>query len=438
MNSTLKIAYYGFVKKGAGSGSGGQFLILEELLKRGVQIDFYGWKGFTEPTELLTYPNFCYIPLSDTAIVRFAVRLIPPRLHKSFFTVFSPLLINRLNRRVIQREISEHHATKKYDLLFFVELCSPFKVEGLPTISWLQGSPQTEWFFIQKARKTIVSLCGIGLYLKLAVLYRLKARQAKKEISYSDILICGSSWSKEQLIQYGVTSEVIKILPYPLDMNLFKFTKTRADSSTKKQKVFLYLGRVDPRKRLDLLLAAYALVLQERQDVKLKIIGGMSYVKGYHKLIDNFAYPDYLEYQSSIERSQVPELMASCDVLIQPSEGENFGSSVAEALCIGLPAIVGSTNGTKDFIDPSFVFEEYSPECLKQVMLEALNKIEENQEAIALKGRRTAEQNFNVSHVVNRLQDVFQEAQALSAKPQNLDKAQSRITVSTTQNLGEF
>ena len=412
MNPPLKIAYYGFVKNGAGSGSGGQFLILEELLKRGMQVDFYGWKGFTEPTELLNYPKFCYIPLTDTAIVRFAVKLIPSRLHKYFFTVFNPLLINRLNHGVIQKEISKHHTTRVYDLLFFVELCSLFKIQGLTTVSWLQGSPQTEWSFIQKARKTIVSLCGISLYIKLAILYRLKARQAKKEVSYSDFLICGSSWSKEQLIQYGVASEVIEALPYPMDMNLFKFTKTKADS-TKKQKVFLYLGRVDPRKRLDLLLEAYALVLQERQDVKLKIIGGISYAKGYRKLIDNFAYPDHLEYQPSIERSQVPELMTSCDVLIQPSEGENFGSSVAEALCVGLPVIVGSTNGTKDFIDPSFVFEEYTPECLKRVMLKALDKIEQNQGAIALDARRTAEQNFDVSHIVDKLQDIFQKAQVL-------------------------
>lgn len=433
MNSTLKIAYYGFVKDGAGSGSGCQFLILEELLKRGMQIDFYGWKGFTEPTELLTYPNFCYIPLTDTAIIRFAVKLTPPRLHKTFFGVFNPLLINRLNRRVLQKEVSKYHVAKRYDLLFFVELCSLFKISGLPTISWLQGSPQTEWFFIRKVRKTIISLCGMGLYLKLAVFYRLRARQAKKEILCSDFFVCCSSWSKEQLVQYGVAPEVIKALPYPMDMSLFKFRKPRADS-TKKQKVFLYLGRIDPRKRLDLLLEAFALVLQERQDVKLKIIGRIPYAKGYRKLIDNFAHPDHLEYQSFIERSQVPDLMASCDVLIQPSEGENFGSSVAEALCAGLPVIVGSTNGMKDFINPSFVFEEYSPECLKQVMLEALDKIEEDQEAIALEGRQTAEQNFNVSNIVDELQNFFQEAQALNTKSQKLDKARSNITVSTTQN----
>ncbi len=115
-------------------------------------------------------------------------------------------------------------------------------------------------------------------------------------------------------------------------------------------KVFLWLGRSEPRKRLDLLLEAYGLLLQGRQDVRLKIIGGFVWASGYKQLIDRFEYPEYLKYQPSIDRAKVPELMAQCDMLIQPSEGENFGFSVAEALCCGLPVIVGPTNGTKDFI----------------------------------------------------------------------------------------
>ena len=263
MNSTLRIAYYGFAKKGAGSGTGGQFLILEELLRRGLQIDFYGYKGFTEPTELLAYQNFCYIPLPETAILKFMMKLIPTHLQKFFFMVFNPLVINRLNYRVTKREIAERHATKKYDFLFFVELCSPFKIEGLPTISWLQGAPQTEWLFIQRSRRAIVSLCGIGLYIKLAIFYHLKARQAKQEIPYSDFFICGSYWSKAQLVQYGVPSGVIKALPYPMDVNMFKFANSKAGPSTKKQKIFLYLGRIVPRKRLDLLLEGVLKVIAD-------------------------------------------------------------------------------------------------------------------------------------------------------------------------------
>jgi glycosyltransferase involved in cell wall biosynthesis len=38
------------------------------------------------------------------------------------------------------------------------------------------------------------------------------------------------------------------------------------------------------------------------------------------------------------------------DVLCQPSDEENFGSSVAEAQACGLPVIVGRTNGNADYL----------------------------------------------------------------------------------------
>jgi glycosyltransferase involved in cell wall biosynthesis len=150
--------------------------------------------------------------------------------------------------------------------------------------------------------------------------------------------------------------------------------------------------------------------LQERQDVHLKIFGGFSWAPGYKKLIDNFKFPERLEYHASIDRAKVPELMEQCDVLIQPSEGENFGTSVAEALCCGLPVIVAPTNGTKDFISPSsFICKDYTPKSLKETMLQAIKAMEQDREKLALDARETAEKNFGVSRVVDSLEDIFHE-----------------------------
>ena len=404
MNKEIKIACYGYVRKNGGSGSGAQFNILEELLKRGIKIDFYGRKDDIYPQELLEYDNFNLFHVKMT-LLTYLANLIPKANYLLFvYAGFS-------QAQLLKQEVLENHQNKNYHLLLSLEKLSQFQIEDIPTISWVQGSPQSSWYFIQKLRKKIVSLCGIGLYLKLKVFYTLKAIQAKSEISFSDLIICTSQWTKEQLIEYGVQPKAVKVLPLPIDLNFFKLNGSRPNKNRSDSKVFLWLGRSEPRKRLDLLLEAYALILQERQDVQLKIIGGFAWAPGYKKLIDRFEFPEYLEYQPSIDRAKVPELMSQCDVLIQPSEGENFGSSVAEALCCGLPVIVGPTNGTKDFISSSsFVFEEYTPESLKKTMLEAVEAIEQKREKLALDARETAEKNFNVSQVVDNLENIFQEA----------------------------
>ncbi len=418
MNQTLRIACYGIVNKNSGSVAGAGFLILEELLERGFQIDFYGFKDYIYPQELLKYKNFHYIAVPrKSPLVRSFLRTLPKQLKKAVHPLAYSLFFNRSNKKAVRETILDNYQTRKYSLLLVLGLYSPLRVEDIPVISWVQGPPKTEWYFIHKHRKTLISLCGIGLYIKLRIFYVFKAIWARSETRNSDILICGSQWSKEQLVIYGVKPEAIKVLPYPIDTSLFKLNDFPKDKKEDDSKVFLWLGRIDLRKRLDLLLEAYRLVLQERQDVKLKIFGGFSYAKDLKKLIDRFEFPEYLEYQPSIDRSQVPELMAQCDILIQPSEGENFGSSVVEALCCGLPVIVGPTNGTKDYISPSsWVFEHYEPQSLKNAMLQAIEAIEQDREKLALEARQTAEENFSVSRVVDRLEDIFQETLGLQRR----------------------
>ena len=100
--------------------------------------------------------------------------------------------------------------------------------------------------------------------------------------------------------------------------------------------------------------------------------------------------------------------MSSFDILIQPSEAEDFGSAVAEALCCGVPVIVGTTNGTKDYIGSnSWVFEEYTIESLAQTMEVAINAINKNREEIFNNSRLTAEKEFLTTRVVDKLEEIF-------------------------------
>lgn len=413
MNKNLRIACYGFVEEGGGSITGAHFLILEELLKRGVQIDFYGKKNFSYPEKLCKYQNFRLFDIKKPSI-NVLLKPIPNGLFKKMIMLIiqNVFLIRQSNFQLMRQTILANHQQHKYDLWFFLGYYSPFNFEDIPTVSWVQGPPQQiQWSLIQNLRKQIISLCGYWFYLKAKVAYAIKIRAAKSGINNSDVLICGSQWSKEKIIEYGVKAKAIEILPYPVDINLFKLNSSSAEKKPTDSKVFLWLGRSEPRKRLDLLLDAYALVLKERQDVKLKIFAGFSWAPDYKKLIDRFEEPEYLEYQPYIDRAKVPELMNQCDVLIQPSEGENFGTSVAEALGCGLPVIVGQTNGTKDFINSSsFVFEDYTPESLKETMLQAIEAVEQKRESLALDARKTAEQNFEVSQVIDNLLKIFDKA----------------------------
>ncbi len=414
----LRVACYGLLKgRNDGSSASAYFLILEELLKRGHQIDCYSWKDYNDPLDLLEYKNFSlsYIVSDRPWLQRFQslINIFPGKLKDILQGFAYELFIHDLGQQDAQKNILNNHRSKKYDLLLFLNIHGLFKAADIPVISWPQGASWPNWLCIQKHKDTIIYLCGKTLYFKLMAFYYMKERRIKPQMRKSDILICGSEWSKEQFVSlYGFSSKSVETLPYPVDLSQFKpYDLPSADKSNDDKKVFLWLGRSEPRKRLDLLLEAYKLLLIERQDVLLKIIGGFSWAEEYKKLIDEFEFSEYINYSPSIPRTKVPELLAQCDFLIQPSEGENFGTSVAEALCCGMPVIIGPTNGTKDYIGlSSFVFDKYSPQSLKDTMVKAIQSIKQDREKLSREARSIAEANFDLSIITDRLEEIFQRA----------------------------
>src|SRR5207237_4252463 len=78
------------------------------------------------------------------------------------------------------------------------------------------------------------------------------------------------------------------------------------------------------------------------------------------------------EARPPVPRTDVPRLLAECDVLVQPSHNENFGFSVAEALASGRPVVVGPTNGTGEYGgDVGFRFGDYTPSTVADAMQRA-------------------------------------------------------------------
>jgi glycosyltransferase involved in cell wall biosynthesis len=160
--------------------------------------------------------------------------------------------------------------------------------------------------------------------------------------------IVGSAWSREFLSGYGIPPAAIYALPYPTDLK--QFSPAAAEMPAADRPMVLWLGRTVPRKRLDLFLSACAKLIQASRDIDVCVVGGFDFAPGYAKLIEQFPSPNRLQYIRNLPREQVVPLLRAASVVVQPSEDENFGSAVAEALACGTPVVLGPTNGTADYI----------------------------------------------------------------------------------------
>jgi len=410
MNSSIRhirIACYALIAKDSGSIASANYLIIKDLLNNGYEIDFYALKGFQNVDDFLSYQNFHYIPISLKSIQSVWDNLEKlPKNGGILYTLWSKIS-TAIYFNLLKKIAQENHNGNPYDMVLVLGLPNFFELNGVHKISWLQGTLDTEIAIIDKLKDQIISLSGLTEYIKLKLFYMLRSFTYTKVANSSDLFIGGSQWTKVSLELSGLKN--VHALPYPIDIELFK-PQELMPKRTDDQIRFLWLGRIVPRKRLDLLLDAIALLISENQNVHLTIIGSFAYANGYSQLLDRFKYPERITYAPGINRLDVPNLMSSIDVLVQTSEAEDFGSSVAEALCCGVPVIVGTTNGTKDYIgSSSWVFAEYTVQSLKKTMEVAIESIKTHKEEISRNCRLVAEQEFSTHKVISKFEELYRQ-----------------------------
>jgi len=109
--------------------------------------------------------------------------------------------------------------------------------------------------------------------------------------------------------------------------------------------VVTFLGRLHPITRLDLLAEAFAIVRHARPNARLIVAGPDE--GGYRQHVEPLFAPVAREtrWLGAVDDDAIAALLASTDVLVQCSDSESFGMSVAEALSAGVPVVVTKQSG---------------------------------------------------------------------------------------------
>ena len=289
-----------------------------------------------------------------------------------------------------------------------------------------QGAPGTDARSILRQSSEVRRLGGAAIALKWQILARVRlSRWGLPPFENADHLIVGSSQSKRTLHSlFGIADNRISKLPYPIDLELFDLQvsesvmpdsqaqSSAADRQGVQQELRIcWLGRIVPRKRLDLFLDGAALAIRKGIELRLTIVGGVGFIQGYEKMIEAFPFRDRLTWKKSVLRKEVPQLLHAHDLLVQPSDEEDFGSSVAEAQACGLPVIVGQTNGNADYLCSRDIhLKDDRAETLCDAYQEMSRRKACGRWGNPRKSRECAERYFSLENVATSLIDILKAA----------------------------
>lgn len=151
---------------------------------------------------------------------------------------------------------------------------------------------------------------------------------------------CTCQQEAEELRQLGVDCD-IRIIPHPYT------GPVRNSTGSESGLRLLFLSRLHPMKGLDVLLPAFAEVVSHHPDAELVVAGSgePNYEKKIKRRTERLDIVESVSFPGFVTADDKEDAFDSCDVFILPSQRENYGIAVVEAMARGLPVVISGEVG---------------------------------------------------------------------------------------------
>ena len=181
-----------------------------------------------------------------------------------------------------------------------------------------------------------------------------------EEVALADLVIVGSKFCAQTMIENGCAASKIRVVPYGYDESIFSKPKILSINENAPVQ-FLFVGSVIPRKGIHYLLEAFKDISIEQ--AKLTIVGGLGVPQKILK-----EYESNVTFIPSLPRSSMPEYYNKADVFIFPSLFEGGGIVLYEACSAGLAIIQSKMCGDGVGDNNGIVLEDVNTSNIKQAV----------------------------------------------------------------------
>ncbi len=103
--------------------------------------------------------------------------------------------------------------------------------------------------------------------------------------------------------------------------------------------LLVYVGRVDPEKRIDFLIAAFGRLAARRTDAHLVIAGDGSARRALEAQAAASGYGGRIHFLGMVNRADLPDLLHDADLFLSASTSETQCLAMVEAIAAGLPVV---------------------------------------------------------------------------------------------------
>lgn len=180
-----------------------------------------------------------------------------------------------------------------------------------------------------------------------------------------------------------------------VDVDKYIITEYSKSQKTK----FLFIGRVMAEKGIDELFKAMELLIKDKVDCELDILG--EYEEDYVEKIEMYEKKGWLHYYGY--QNDVRPFIKNCHCFVLPSWHEGMANTNLECAASGKPIITSDIPGCREAVEDGvtgYLTKKQDVNSLYEVMKEFVQLPYEKRKAMGLAGRKRMEKYFDKRKVV--------------------------------------
>ncbi len=234
-------------------------------------------------------------------------------------------------------------------------------------------------------------------------------------------VVAVSDAERRQLLALGVPAERLAVVPNPIDLGEFDDLPPRGRFrrrwSLDGGPLVVYLGKLTPRKRLDVLVDAFARL--GHAGARLVVAGNdMGVARSLRRRIRAHGLGRQVRFTGLLTGPRRLEALVDADVFVYPSEHEVFGLAAFEALLCGTPVVVAGDSGCGEYVAQvggGLVVRPGDPDATAEALAEVLSDLP----AWTAAARSAAERvraAFSASAVAGHLEALYRRLDGCGAR----------------------
>jgi glycosyltransferase involved in cell wall biosynthesis len=198
----------------------------------------------------------------------------------------------------------------------------------------------------RRAKPCVVTIHDLTFFTNPEWHERSKVAFFRRAMNYSaqhaQVLICVSAFSARLLEEILPAHAPIVVAPLGVELETFQLDSSRdgalfeSHALPRNVPYIFFVGTVEPRKGLDVLLEAFSEVAKQIDDVELWLAGQAGWSTGpIESQIASHPYVTRIRRLGFVDDAVLPALYRQARAVAYPSRGEGFGLPVLEAMACG-------------------------------------------------------------------------------------------------------